>query len=1088
MTQILLKQINVQEKFRFQNCCITFICSTNNYMRTTLLLLLFILMNSKPNYAQQMDSTYIKQVDSLVNVSNDFSNNGEFNNALQTIEEANKIASEKMGTKSLSFAKTCDAKAMLLVSYGQDINEAERLYFESIKIKTNLLGKESIGYANSIYNLGSLYGQSNDLVNAEKYIVEALSIYEKIGGKESKSYRQNIGNLGIVYFMTKNYEGAEKIYLEALQLSEKFDGQKTIKYCGTLVNLGVLYSEMSNYEKAKDYFLHALEIIENEIKLSNHPFYSKCLHGLSLLYTRIGDYKNAEFYYNRTLMFIDQKNGKENIEYARTLNDQGILYEYMGEYEKSLENYQQSLVITEKILGKSDPEYVSNLVNIADINRLKGNIESAGKILKNLVKAQRENTSSNPELLALCIYHLANYFNVIGDFSNAIESYMEAKSIKENLGSINNKDFATLLGNIGVLMLNNNQLDESEVYMLKAWELAKVLYSKNSHQYTSLISNLSLCYMDKKDFTSALPLYKELVEIDQNMLKNAAQHLSETELYKFQNTFENRQDYLLEFALVLSNSGIGGSKILPQIAELCFNNSLFYKGYLLNNVCKTKRLVSADTIILAKYKRLNSYQRRLAAEYSKESSSRDLVLIGKLQSIANELEKEIALSIPEINNSNKQVDWMEIKRKLKKDESAIEFVKYYTGKRTSKENIVYAALIVKSNSISPIFVPLCNESYIDSFFRTHSNQDKVHPIYYFSDNEIKSLNQTSSPIYNAIWKPIESFLNGTKTIYFSTSGLLNKINLNAIPITTKQTLADKYQLIECISTRQILDDVPKVYANNAIIYGGIQFDKNPSNTLQVKDLSLRSRGFSSSNSVDSTARKGSWAYLLGTEKEAKAIGNFMKNTSINYSLVTGIDATEESFKKIGTSGNPSPKILHIATHGFFFPDTKKTILTENQLENDNLAFKTSELPMMRSGLLLSGANYAWTGNKLEEGAEDGILTAYEISNMNLSNTELVVLSACETGLGEINGNEGVYGLQRAFKIAGVKYIIMSLWQVPDKQTSMLMTTFYKKWLEPDENNPKKVKPSIPEAFHAAQKELRDIGLDPYQWAGFVLIE
>jgi CHAT domain-containing protein len=137
--------------------------------------------------------------------------------------------------------------------------------------------------------------------------------------------------------------------------------------------------------------------------------------------------------------------------------------------------------------------------------------------------------------------------------------------------------------------------------------------------------------------------------------------------------------------------------------------------------------------------------------------------------------------------------------------------------------------------------------------------------------------------------------------------------------------------------------------------------------------------------------------------------------------------------------------------------------------------------MIRSGLILAGANHAWaTGKPLRPGMEDGILTAYEISQMNLSNTELVVLSACETGLGDIQGNEGVYGLQRAFKIAGAKYLIMSLWQVPDKQTSLLMTTFYKKWLEE--------KMKIPAAFRAAQKELREAGLDPYQWAGFVLVE
>ncbi|MGB4820931.1 MAG: CHAT domain-containing protein, partial [Saprospiraceae bacterium] len=173
-------------------------------------------------------------------------------------------------------------------------------------------------------------------------------------------------------------------------------------------------------------------------------------------------------------------------------------------------------------------------------------------------------------------------------------------------------------------------------------------------------------------------------------------------------------------------------------------------------------------------------------------------------------------------------------------------------------------------------------------------------------------------------------------------------------------------------------------------------------------------------------------------------------------------------------------ILHVATHGYFFSDPKVQTKSNGLSGQNESVFKISDHPMLRSGLIMAGGNAAWQGKQTLEGREDGVLTAYEISQMNLSNTELVVLSACETGLGDIQGNEGVYGLQRAFKIAGAKYLIMSLWQVPDKQTSLLMTTFYKKWLED--------KMSIPDAFHAAQKQLRDGGLEPYYWAGFVLVE
>jgi len=234
------------------------------------------------------------------------------------------------------------------------------------------------------------------------------------------------------------------------------------------------------------------------------------------------------------------------------------------------------------------------------------------------------------------------------------------------------------------------------------------------------------------------------------------------------------------------------------------------------------------------------------------------------------------------------------------------------------------------------------------------------------------------------------------------------------------------------------------------------------------------------NSIDSTLRGGSWNYLAGTEREVNAIEKLMITAGVKVNLKKGYQAKEESFKNIGADNAPSPKILHIATHGYFFSDPKSTAKTSGLSGEQESVFKISDHPMLRSGLIMAGGNAAWQGKQTLEGKEDGILTAYEISQMNLSNTELVVLSACETGLGEIQGNEGVYGLQRAFKIAGAKFLIMSLWQVPDKQTSLLMTTFYKKWLED--------KMAIPDAFHVAQKELREIGLDPYQWAGFVLVE
>jgi CHAT domain-containing protein len=308
-----------------------------------------------------------------------------------------------------------------------------------------------------------------------------------------------------------------------------------------------------------------------------------------------------------------------------------------------------------------------------------------------------------------------------------------------------------------------------------------------------------------------------------------------------------------------------------------------------------------------------------------------------------------------------------------------------------------------------------------------------------------------------IWEPLMAVLTDVKTIYYSPSGLLHRINIGAIAIEEEENMASQFELIQLNSTRSLVVPSPlKELNNQVLLYGGIQYD-----SLAQIGLPTGERG-------------ATWSYLKGSEREVHNLEGLLKKNELEPTLLTGVAATEESFKGIGTFGATSPRVLHIATHGYFFPDPAKTTKAGEPV------FKVSERPMLRSGLILAGGNHTWMNTQPNKTAEDGILTALEISQMNLRNTELVVLSACETGLGEIQGNEGVYGLQRAFKIAGAKYIIMSLWQVPDKQTSNLMLRFYSKWLEDQM--------SIRAAFASAQQEMSEMGFDPYFWAGFVLVE
>jgi CHAT domain-containing protein len=289
---------------------------------------------------------------------------------------------------------------------------------------------------------------------------------------------------------------------------------------------------------------------------------------------------------------------------------------------------------------------------------------------------------------------------------------------------------------------------------------------------------------------------------------------------------------------------------------------------------------------------------------------------------------------------------------------------------------------------------------------------------------------------------------------------------------------DKYQLQQYNSTRQVALRTSEIHTKrpaSIVLFGNPSFTMDSLELVKQKDNKQQNQKVSTSIYTPQTrsSNKNVWVNLSGTAEEVKNIKQLFDANKIKTRVFNQKIASEENLKAL--NGN-SPQILHIATHAFFLPeaDNRKKEEGDVQLNTYTLA----EDPLLRSGLILAGGNYAWDGNTPVEGVEDGIATAYEISQLDLSNTELVVLSACETALGDVKGSEGVFGLQRGFKMAGVKNMIISLWEVPDKETAELMSTFYSYRLKGK---------SISEAFRQSQADVRK-KYSPLYWAAFVLVE
>jgi CHAT domain-containing protein len=336
-------------------------------------------------------------------------------------------------------------------------------------------------------------------------------------------------------------------------------------------------------------------------------------------------------------------------------------------------------------------------------------------------------------------------------------------------------------------------------------------------------------------------------------------------------------------------------------------------------------------------------------------------------------------------------------------------------------------------------------------------------------------------ISKLILNPLEEELKGVSTIYLSLSGLAHQINFTALPIGNNQTFGQKFKIHILNSPGELIEYNATAFDKKGkldfILYGGIDYDKKTTSKEENDILSDITSVDEEIKDMQTRSSISSFGYLLGTKNEIKNIQILATDYNFKATIFDDRNAKEESIKQL--DGRTSPFVLHLATHGFFFPDPIKESPNENILiEGKSKIFKASDDPMMRSGLVFSGANKSWGKSNQNQSGDDGILTASEISNLDLSACLLVVLSACETGLGEIKGSEGVFGLQRAFKMAGVKNIIMSLWKVPDAQTAELFDTFYSECFAGK---------TIHEAFQSAQAKMK-AKYSPYYWAGFVLLE
>ncbi len=971
---------------------------------------------------------------------------GKFSEALPYCILAKDIREKVLDKKHLDYSLSLSYLATLYKELDQ-YDKAELLALQAKEIRAINPGKTSREYGIILHLLGNVYHKLGQYEKSEDNYLETKDLFAKKSGKASQDYSLVGSNLAALYYDWGKYGQVEALYLEAKVNQAKFPGKESAAYAGTLNNLASFYFKTGQYNKAEPLFIEAGQIFA-KVYGEKHEHYVSSLTNLASFYYEIGQYGRAELLFLQAKDVLEKTSGKENRTYASTLSNFGAFYFDVGQYDKAEANFLEACQILEKVPGKDHPDYATALTN------------------------------------------LGNLYYKTEKYADAERLWEEAKNIREKTFGNDHPDYATSLNNLAQLYSDRGQYAKAEPLFLKAKDIWAKTLGVSHPSFATLLQGLAQLYARTGDFGKAEPLFLEANGIIRYSIQNAASYFSEKEMLGYLQTYEEDLVQFHSFSKTYPN---------PAFNRASFDNALFYKGFLLENARDLARAVAgADSLTRDTYERWQGCRRRLAREHSKPIVERRFVT--EMEAEAEGYEKTLTPSLPTFDTEFYAPTWRDVRDHLEEGEAAVEFVSfhYFNQKSESHDSTFYAAIVLLSGENTPNFIPLFEELQLQTLFnRPEFGKELI----------LKHLYGNSPGLRQLVWQPLEPLLRNIKTIYYAPAGLLHRVNLAAIQDETEQLISEGRQWVRVGSTRALvsgrladksfakISDADSTIDNpqSAIIYGGIIYEMdslaytavNPARQMESTSVYTPKDGNFCYIITERWNTKvhgrsnpdGCWGTLASTMHETDEVNALLLGTGFRTEVQKEFYASEEQFKEIGVH-EPSPRILHIATHGFAYPDPKKD---RSKVFGDPYpAYKLLDDPMLRSGLVLAGANFYCKNKRPLTNAEDGMLVAYEVRDLNLQNTELAVLSACQTGLGDVVGSEGVYGLQRAFRIAGVKFQIVSLWEVPDDQTRELMRFFYQNWLEKKE--------SLRDAFNHAQQTLKEKEPSPYMWAGFVLIE
>jgi tetratricopeptide (TPR) repeat protein len=834
--------------------------------------------------------------------------------------------------------------------------------------------------------------------------------------------------VGEMFFGTYKFKSAESNYDASMRIIEESSLQSQPLYALVNSNKGLLYETTGRYEQAQAFTQKALELRKAKAE-ENPEGYAASLNNMAVLQRDMGQYDEAEATINEALKYQEKvANGKKSVPYALMLNNKSMIYQTVGRYDAAEPIMKQAIEVADESMNQKSPGFQRYRVNLALLYLESGKYEESEKILTEAAKRLKARLGDDHPDYARVLNHLAALYMKTGKYDKVKDNLEKALSIYKKKFGENHPEYAETLYNLGNYYRVQGKIQDAEPLLQQAITIRKNTLGEAHPKYIDALESMALLRWQDKKYNLASDLFKQVLDKEMNLVRMLFPSMSEAEKAKFWDRLSPKFQRFYAFAVQASASQ-------PALLGDMYNYRLETKGLLLSvtNKIKNQILSGKDEDLKKKYRLWLDGKENLAKIYSlsKEELQEEKINRDSLEQAVNGLEKELSKStLFAAGYQSKPVTFKTIQAKIAPDAAVLEMVRFNQFDILPKEDISYAVLVLTKDKPLPQLALLENGKELETKY------------YAFYKNAITK-QQSDKFACEQYWTRIEKVLGSKKTVYVSSDGIYNQINLNTLQTPDGKYLIDSRNFVFLTNSKDILLPVSPVGKLSAVLVGFPNYGKS-----------------------------GSISPLPGTKAEVETINTMLKGKGYATKTYLADNASEKNLKNVS-----NPKILHIATHGYFLKDVddigdEKVFGVEPE--------KARENPMLRGGLLLAGAEATAenTDTRQAKSNDNGIFTAYEASLMNLEGNEVTILSACETGGGDVKNGEGVYGLQRAFQIAGAKTLLMSLWKVSDAATVQLMSNFYKN-LTPGV--------SKVQAFKNAQQELRTQFKNPYFWGAFVMI-